>query len=59
VAAGKQLYDEMGCFQCHGVIVRMGEFYNVGKVGDLYGNQATANWHPRQCAKGMTFHRIV
>lgn len=43
----------------NGVIVRMGNEYNVEKVADIYGNKATAAWNPRQCAKGYTFHRIV
>lgn len=43
----------------NGVIVRMGDQYDVGKTADLYGNKATWNWGTRQCAKGYTFHRIV
>lgn len=43
----------------NGVIVRMGNDYNIEKTGDLYGNKATPNWNPRQCAKGYTFHRIL
>jgi nitrate reductase alpha subunit len=43
----------------NGVITRMGTQYDIEKYGDLYGNTATANWNPRQCAKGYTFHRIV
>ena len=43
----------------NGVIVRMGNDYNIAKTGDLYGNKATPNWNPRQCAKGYTFHRIL
>lgn len=43
----------------NGVIVRMANEYNVEKTKDLYGNKATPNWNPRQCAKGYTFHRIV
>jgi nitrate reductase alpha subunit len=43
----------------NGVIVRMGDAYDVGNTGDLYGNKASWNWGTRQCAKGYTFHRIV
>ncbi len=43
----------------NGVITRMGAQYNYQDYSDLYGNKATANWNPRQCAKGYTFHRIV
>ncbi|MEQ2010352.1 MAG: molybdopterin-dependent oxidoreductase, partial [Limisphaerales bacterium] len=43
----------------NGVIVRMGEHYDVGTYADLYGNKASANWGNRHCAKGYTFHRIV
>ncbi len=43
----------------NGVIVRMGDQYDMGKTGDLYGNKATWNWGTRQCGKGYTYHRIV
>ncbi|MCK6486036.1 MAG: molybdopterin-dependent oxidoreductase [Phycisphaerae bacterium] len=43
----------------NGVIVRMGTQYDYQSYSDLYGNKATANWNPRQCAKGYTFHRIL
>ena len=43
----------------NGVITRMGSEYNYETYADLYGNHATANWNPRQCSKGYTFHRIV
>ncbi len=43
----------------NGVIVRMGDQYDVGKTTDLYGNKASWAWGTRQCAKGYTFHRIV
>ncbi len=42
-----------------GVIVRMGSQYDYQSYGDIYGNKATVNWNPRQCAKGYTFHRVV
>jgi nitrate reductase alpha subunit len=40
----------------NGVIVRMGEHYDVGTYADLYGNKASFNWGNRHCAKGYTFH---
>lgn len=43
----------------NGVVVRLGNEYNYQTYADLYGNKATPNWNPRQCAKGYTFHRLV
>ncbi len=43
----------------NGIITRMGSQYDHESYADLYGNKATVNWNPRQCAKGYTFHRIV
>ena len=43
----------------NGVIVRLGEEFDVATYSDLYGNKATANWGNRHCAKGYTFHRIL
>ncbi len=43
----------------NGVITRMGTQYNYQNYSDIYGNKASPNWNPRQCAKGYTFHRIV
>ncbi|MGQ0613389.1 MAG: molybdopterin-dependent oxidoreductase [Planctomycetaceae bacterium] len=43
----------------NGVITRMGSTYDYQNYADLYGNKATPNWNPRQCAKGYTFHRVV
>jgi len=43
----------------NGIVVRSGETYDVQTYADLYGNHATANWNPRQCAKGYTFHRVL
>jgi len=42
-----------------GVVVRLGNEYNYETYSDLYGNNATPNWNPRQCAKGYTFHRLM
>jgi len=43
----------------NGVVVRLGSEYNYETYSDLYGNKATPNWNPRQCAKGFTFHRLI
>jgi len=43
----------------NGVITRMGSQYDYQSYSDTYGNKATPNWNPRQCAKGYTFHRLV
>jgi nitrate reductase alpha subunit len=43
----------------NGIVVRQGATYDYQHYGDLYGNHATANWNPRQCAKGYTFHRVL
>ncbi len=43
----------------NGVVVRMGETYDYQDYADLYGNKASINWNPRQCAKGYTFHRVL
>ena len=46
-------------FVRNGVILRSETNYDVDKYSDLYGNTATAHWHPRGCKKGQTFHRRV
>jgi len=43
----------------NGIVVRSGATYDYQSYGDLYGNKATNNWNPRQCAKGYTFHRVL
>jgi nitrate reductase alpha subunit len=43
----------------NGVIVRMGEQYDVGLYADPQGNRASWNWGNRHCAKGYTFHRVL
>ena len=43
----------------NGIVTRMGSQYDYQTYADIYGNKATANWNPRQCAKGYTFHRII
>ncbi|MEE9569489.1 MAG: molybdopterin-dependent oxidoreductase, partial [Candidatus Binatia bacterium] len=43
----------------NGIVTRAGSTYDYQNYADLYGNKATANWNPRQCAKGYTFHRVL
>ena len=43
----------------NGIVTRMGSTYDYQNYADLYGNKATVNWNPRQCAKGYTFHRVI
>jgi nitrate reductase alpha subunit len=46
-------------FVRNGIVTRLGNTYDYQTYADLDGNHATANWNPRQCAKGYTFHRVV
>ncbi len=41
----------------NGVILRTEPPYDVERYADLFGNTATAAWHPRGCSKGYTIHR--
>ncbi len=43
----------------NGIVTRAGSTYDYQNYADLYGNKATNNWNPRQCAKGYTFHRVL
>ena len=43
----------------NGIVVRSGSTYDYQDYSDLYGNHASVNWNPRQCAKGYTFHRVL
>lgn len=46
-------------FVRNGVFVRAEQNYDGGKIGDLYGNKATAAWNPRGCQKGYQMQRRV
>ncbi|GIK17970.1 MAG: nitrate oxidoreductase subunit alpha [Leptolyngbya sp. PLA2] len=46
-------------FVRNGVFVRAEQNYETQRVGDLYGNRATAAWNPRGCAKGYQMQRRV
>ncbi len=43
----------------NGIVTRLGSTYDYQTYRDLYGNHASYNWNPRQCAKGYTFHRVI
>lgn len=43
----------------NGVFVRAEQNYDNQRIGDLYGNKATASWNPRGCSNGFTFQRRV
>jgi nitrate reductase alpha subunit len=43
----------------NGIVVRSGATYDYQDYADRYGNRASINWNPRQCAKGYTFHRVL
>ncbi len=43
----------------NGIVTRLGSTYDYQDYADIYGNHATVNWNPRQCAKGYTFHRLI
>ena len=43
----------------NGIVVRIGSQYDYQNYADLYGNKATPNWNPRQCEKGLSFHRLL
>ena len=43
----------------NGIVTRLGSTYDYQTYSDLYGNHATVNCNPRQCAKGYTFHRVL
>ena len=46
-------------FVRNGVVMRSEANYDVARYADLFGNTATAAWHPRGCAKGYSLHRRV
>ncbi|MCH7746021.1 MAG: molybdopterin-dependent oxidoreductase, partial [Chloroflexi bacterium] len=43
----------------NGIITRIEQPYDVSEYKDLYGNKATATWHPRGCLKGLAYSRRV
>lgn len=49
----------MRAYVRNGIVTRLGATYDYQNYSDIYGNHATNNWNPRQCAKGYTFHRVI
>lgn len=43
----------------NGVMIRVEPPYTEGTATDIYGTQASANWHPRGCLKGYTLPRRI
>ena len=46
-------------FTRNGIVTRIEQNYDSGRLTDLDGNQATEHWNPRGCAKGLSMHRRV
>lgn len=46
-------------FVRNNVFVRAEQNYDGARIGDLYGNKASAAWNPRGCAKGYQMQRRV
>lgn len=46
-------------FVRNGVVVRVEQNYDSGRISDSLGNKASAHWNPRGCPKGMTMQRRV
>ena len=49
----------MLAFVRNGIVVRIEQNYDSGRVGDLDGNKATVAWNPRGCLKGYTIQRRI
>ena len=43
----------------NGILTRIEQNYDSGRIGDLDGNTSTVQWNPRGCVKGFTFQRRV
>jgi nitrate reductase alpha subunit len=43
----------------NGIVTRIEQNYDSGRLTDLLGNQATEHWNPRGCSKGLSMHRRV
>jgi len=44
-------------FTRNGVVSRIEQNYDSGRLSGLDGVKATAHWNPRGCSKGLTMHR--
>ncbi|MBI4260517.1 MAG: molybdopterin-dependent oxidoreductase, partial [Actinobacteria bacterium] len=49
----------MRAFVRNGVVTRIEQNYDAGRITDLFGNSSTPHWLPRGCPKGLTLHRRV
>ena len=49
----------MRAFVRNGVVLRIEQNYDAGRIKDALGNSTTAHWNPRGCPKGMTMQRRI
>lgn len=49
----------MRAFVRNGVVMRIEQNYDAGRIQDALGNSTTAHWNPRGCPKGMTMQRRI
>ncbi|GIU99064.1 MAG: hypothetical protein KatS3mg014_0680 [Actinomycetota bacterium] len=49
----------MRAFVRNGVVTRIEQNYDAGRISDALGNSTTAHWNPRGCPKGMTMQRRI
>ena len=49
----------MRAFVRNGVVMRIEQNYDAGRIQDALGNSTTAHWNPRGCLKGMTMQRRI
>jgi len=49
----------MRAFVRNGVVMRIEQNYDAGRIKDALGNSTTAHWNPRGCPKGMTMQRRI
>ncbi len=49
----------MRAFVRNGVVMRIEQNYDAGRITDAFGNSTTAHWNPRGCPKGMTMQRRI
>ncbi len=49
----------MRAFVRNGVVLRIEQNYDAGRIHDALGNSTTAHWNPRGCPKGMTMQRRI
>ncbi|HET9724252.1 MAG TPA: molybdopterin-dependent oxidoreductase [Actinomycetota bacterium] len=49
----------MRAFVRNGVVLRIEQNYDAGRIQDALGNSTTPAWNPRGCPKGMTMQRRI